>query len=94
MKNKPSHLVMMTAILLLSVFGSLAQEKPVVGVAGISHESNSFSSHMTNLEDFKIKLGEETKDRAERFFSLANARTTISGYIAGASRYGLKLYPA
>lgn len=73
---------------------AISQEKPVIGVAGISHESNSFSNHKTTLDDFKVQFGETPQERAKKFFSLANAQTTSSGYIEGAKRNGLDLYPA
>ena len=79
--------------LLFSVSGVIAQKNPVIGVAGISHESNSFSKQKTIFEDFGIRLGENPEERAQRFFSLANAKTTSSGYIEGARQFGLELYP-
>jgi len=85
--------IMVICTMLFSVPGGFPQEKPVIGVAGISHESNSFSNHKTTLEDFEIHLGEGPDARAQRFFSLANAKTTNSGYIEGARRFGLELFP-
>jgi microcystin degradation protein MlrC len=85
--------IMVIFTVLFSVSGVIAQKKPVIGVAGISHESNSFSKQKTIFEDFGIRLGENPGERAKRFFSLANAKTTSSGYIEGASRFGLDLYP-
>jgi microcystin degradation protein MlrC len=81
-------------LLVLTFSQGVAQEKPIIGVAGISHESNSFSSQKTSLEDFDVQLGQTVEDRAEEFFSQANARTTSSGYIEGAKKFGLDLYPA
>jgi microcystin degradation protein MlrC len=92
--NKFRRIILIVPTLFLSVLSGLAQEKPIIGVAGISHESNSFSSHKTTLDDFNFRLGEDPKDRAEKFFSLANAQTTSSGYIEGAKRFGLELFPA
>lgn len=68
-----------------------AQEFPLIAVAGISHESNSFNIHKTVLEDFSPAIGEES---AEQFLrERGKEKTTISGYIEGAKRFGLKLYP-
>ncbi len=70
---------------------ALAQSRPVIGVAGIAHESNSFNVRKTGLEDFSPGIGEES---AEEFLrERAKARTTVSGYIDGAKRFGLELYP-
>lgn len=63
----------------------------MVAVAGISHESNSFNVHKTKLEDFSPAIGEES---AEDFLrERAKDQTTVSGYIEGAKRFGLDLYP-
>ena len=63
----------------------------MIAVAGISHESNSFNVRPTVLTDFSPGIGEES---AEEFLrERAKERTTVSGYIAGADRFGLVLYP-
>lgn len=68
-----------------------AQEHPVIAVAGIAHESNTFNSALTRLEDFRPGIGEEGREEFLR--ERAKARTTVSGYIAGAERFGLALHP-
>lgn len=79
------------AAVLASALVAHSQGLPVIGVAGISHESNSFNPRKTELEDFRPEIGEES---AEEFLAeRAKARTTVSGYIEGAERYGLELYP-
>lgn len=70
------------------------QDIPVIGVAGISHESNSFSSQKTTLEDFGARFGEDPAKRAERFYARANSKSRTAGYIEGEKRFGLDLYPA
>src|SRR5690554_1821971 len=70
-----------------------SQKLPIIGVAGISHESNSFSSQKTTLEDFNVRLGESADERAKEFFSQATSQTTSAGYIEGAKRFGFELYP-
>jgi microcystin degradation protein MlrC len=67
------------------------QDRPLIGVAGISHESNSFNIRTTELEDFSPAIGEESA--AEFLRERAKSRTTVSGYIEGAERFGLELYP-
>lgn len=78
-------------LLLLVSRPSPAQDRPVIGVAGISHESNSFNARTTGLEDFSPAIGEES---AEEFLrERAKSRTTVSGYIEGAKRFKLDLHP-
>lgn len=90
----PYRIMRIIPALLLIVSLSFAQKKPLIGVAGISHESNSFSSRKTNLEDFEAVLGESLQDREKKFFAFSNSKTTSAGYIEGAKRFGLDLYPA
>jgi hypothetical protein len=65
-----------------------SQNKPIIGVAGISHESNSFNIKKTDLEDFSVTIGESQQERAKRFFAGSTAKTTSAGYIAGAKQFG------
>src|SRR5690606_39607768 len=94
MKNSLLFGLCIVAALLFFVPAGHAQQKPVIGVAGISHESNSFSSQPTTLEDFNFTPGVSPEERAKTFFAGANSKTTSSGYIEGAKRFGLELYPA
>ena len=80
-----------TLVLALVVATACAQELPVIAVAGISHESNSFNVHPTVLDDFGPAIGEESAQEFLR--ERAKERTTVSGYMAGADRFGLELYP-
>ena len=84
------HLTRALALTLVTAIGC-AQDQPVIGVAGISHESNSFNVHKTVLEDFRPAIGEESADEFLR--ERGKDKTTISGYIEGAKRFGLTLYP-
>ena len=62
----------------------------MIAIAGISHESNSFNVHKTKLEDF----GQRPDLSREQFIRVAaKSNTTVSGYIEGAKRFGLDLYP-
>jgi microcystin degradation protein MlrC len=68
----------------------LAGQQPRIGVAGISHESNSFNPAKTTLADF----GWPPKMDRERWAGEASkSRSTVSGYVEGARRFGLELYP-
>ena len=74
----------------MSDHASTRSGRPRIAVVGISHESNSFSSSATTLADFGWPPDgspEEALGRAAQEF------TTISGYVEGARRYGLDLYP-
>jgi microcystin degradation protein MlrC len=69
---------------------ALFGQQPRIGVAGISHESNSFNPARTTLEDF----GWPPKiDRARWAEEAAKSRSTVAGYVEGAKRYGLELHP-
>lgn len=80
----------MIVLLLLLAAQALLAQQPRIGVAGISHESNSFNPARTTLEDFgwPPKL-----DRARWAEEMLKSRSTVSGYVEGARRYGLELYP-
>ena len=60
-----------------------------VGIAGISHESNSFSSQPTTLERFKggTFRGEEIIARSR------GSHSTVAGYLAGAEQFGYTAVP-
>jgi microcystin degradation protein MlrC len=64
--------------------------KPRIAVAGISHESNSFNPAKTVLADFGWRRG---VSREAFLTEGAKGNTTVSGYIEGAQKYGLDLYP-
>lgn len=68
-----------------------AQQKPVIGVAGISHESNSFNVNNASLEDFGGVTPQPTLAEFEAQYGPASS--TVSGYVHGAKQYGLELYP-
>ncbi len=74
---------MLLAMLMLSAH-------PVIAVAGISHESESFSPAVTTLEDFQWP---PSNDRAAWLRDHAAENTTLAGYIDGAKQFGLDLYP-
>ena len=58
-----------------------------IAIAGFSHESNSFYSQPTQLEDFGGCEG------ADVIGQYAGTFHEIAGYIAGAEQFGYELYP-
>ena len=58
-----------------------------IAIAGFSHESNSFYSQPTQLEDFGGCEGADVIGQYEGTFH------EIAGYIAGAEQFGYELYP-
>lgn len=64
--------------------------KPRIAVAGISHESNSFFPSKTVLSDFERTSGASAEETLRGW---AKSKSTVSGYVEGAQRYGLELYP-
>lgn len=77
----------------ISVGSGYAQNKPNVGVAGISHESNTFSAEKTELKDFSYDPSQTQQQRTEAFFAGSTAKSISAGYIEGAKQTGLELYP-
>ena len=83
------------------VFGILVQalaaqtSLPRIGVGGIVHETNTFNPKKTNLADFDIGLGGANGIlRGEAILQeLASSNNTIAGFIEGAKRHQLELYP-
>ncbi|MEE3235603.1 MAG: M81 family metallopeptidase [Candidatus Latescibacterota bacterium] len=58
-----------------------------VAIAGFSHESNTFSSQPTGVNDFDLSEGQDL---------ICHYRDTfheLSGYIAGAEKYGYEIFP-
>jgi microcystin degradation protein MlrC len=95
-------------LLLVLMVPTMHGAQPRIAVAGISHESNSFNSAKTGLEDFDSafpfsvpagatrpeSLAMKTAGARAQFLSeAAKANTTVSGYVEGAQRLGLDLYP-
>lgn len=66
-------------------------ERPTIAVAGISHESASFNPAKTGLSDFSIR---KSAPRDEALRDWAMSKDTVSGYVEGARKYDLDLYPA
>ncbi len=64
--------------------------QPHIAIAGMMHESNSFNPAKTGLADFGWPL---RTSREEFFRKNALSSTELSGYIEGARRFDLDLYP-
>jgi microcystin degradation protein MlrC len=76
-------------ILIFAVVTLMAQDrKPLVAVGGIMHESNSFHSVPTRLEDFNRRPA--TGDLLKLW---ADNNDEVAGFIEGAGKYGLALHP-
>jgi microcystin degradation protein MlrC len=64
--------------------------KPRVAVGGILHESNSFSSVKTRLEDFQVYTAEPGRDVLSVW---VDNNDEVAGFIEGGRRMGLDLVP-
>jgi len=58
-----------------------------IAIAGFAHESNTFASKPTTLEDFGVLEG------AEIIGHYADTFHEIAGYIVGAEQFGYEMYP-
>jgi microcystin degradation protein MlrC len=68
---------------------------PLIAIGGVMHETDTFNPLKTDLADFEVGLAEgEGILRGDQLIkSQENGSTIISGYIEGARRFGLELYP-
>ncbi|MBL8220102.1 MAG: M81 family metallopeptidase [Bryobacterales bacterium] len=87
---------MRTAALFLMSCVLWAQPKPVIGIGGVVHETNTFNPKKTTLSDFEAGIGGRPGIlRGDDVIKLSrNANNTISGFIKGAEDRGLQLYPS
>jgi microcystin degradation protein MlrC len=72
---------LVTMILLAGIGAAAQTTKPVVGVAGILHESNSFCTLLTSLDMFK---------REQPPWAASNDE--ITGFLEGSAEHGLEVY--
>ena len=77
------------AMILATSFSAQAR-RPLIGVAGISHESNSFFPSKTTLADFGDRRQRSAEETLREW---AKSKSTVSGYVEGARRFDLELYP-
>jgi microcystin degradation protein MlrC len=77
--------------LLLAILCSVAWgQKPVIAVGGILHESNSFHSVKTRLEDFQRREGATPQATLDLW---ADNLDEVAGFVHGGRSGGLDLYP-
>lgn len=69
---------------------SAQTRRPLIGVAGISHESNSFFPSKTTLADFGRRSQQSAEETLREW---AKSKNEVSGYVEGARRFELELYP-
>jgi len=78
------------ATIIWAISISAQTRRPLIGVAGISHESNSFFPSKTTLADFDLRSQTSTEQTLREW---AKSKSTMSGYVEGARRFDLELYP-
>lgn len=85
------------AIMLLVLFFVFAlttfaapDQRPLIAIGGIMHESDTFNPAKTGLSDFTRR---RTTPRETALAEWAKSNDEISGYIEGARKYGLDLLP-
>jgi len=81
---------LLSAFLLIAMSLSAQATRPRVAIGGILHESNSFSSVKTRLEDFQIQRAEAGRDVLADW---ADNNDEVAGFIEGGRRAGLDLIP-
>ena len=81
---------MLSLLALLAIPLFPQKRLPVIAIGGIRHESNSFNPAKTQLADFAIR---KVTAIDEALAEWAKSNDEISGYIEGARRLGLELYP-
>jgi microcystin degradation protein MlrC len=65
--------------------------KPRIAIGGILHESNTFSSDLTDLKDFE---GRSLSRGDEILAEFAASAHEVGGFIEGGEKYGFELVPA
>ena len=81
--------------LVLACSVSAQPRKPLIGMGGIVHETNTFNPKQTTLADFEAGIGgaSGTLRGPAIITESRNANNTIAGFIAGAEEAGLELFP-
>jgi microcystin degradation protein MlrC len=67
-----------------------AERRPLVAIGGIMHESDTFNPSKTGLGDFTLR---RTAPREQALDEWSQSNDEVSGYIEGARRHGLDLFP-
>ena len=84
----------LVALVLVSALSGQSR-KPLIGVGGIVHETNTFNPKKTTMADFEEGIGGAHGIlRGQAVITESrNANNTVSGFIAGAEETGLELFP-
>ncbi len=85
-------------LLVLVISGAVFAQprKPLIGVGGIVHETNTFNPKKTTIADFEAGIGGGVPGitRGPAVISESrNSNNTVAGFIAGAEESGLELFP-
>ena len=88
----------MNRIAFALLFGSLVfgQARPLIGVGGIVHETNTFNPKKTGLAEFAQGIGgaDGILRGKDLIAQSAKAGNTMAGFIYGASKHGFDLHPS
>jgi microcystin degradation protein MlrC len=80
--------------LLTAVVLPAQEPRPLIGLGGIAHETNTFNPRRTTLADFEEGIGAAGILRGDEILrAAANGSSTVSGIVEAAARHGLELYP-
>jgi microcystin degradation protein MlrC len=77
-------------LFLMTMLAAAQSSRPLIAIGGIMHESNSFHSVKTRLEDFNRRQTAPGTDLIARW---ADNNDEVAGFIEGARKHGLDLYP-
>src|SRR6516225_11623367 len=83
----------MTALLFFvsALMASPAPDRrPLIAIGSVMHESDTFNPSKTELSDFTLR---RTTPREQALEESSKSNDEISGYIEGARRYDLDLFP-
>lgn len=87
-------LILIGMILGLSTCAVAQTRRFVVAIAGLKHESNSFNPGKTTLSDFDSSAGQYSLSGPALIDLLKKSNSDITGYLDGAEREQLEVYPA
>jgi len=73
----------------MSTLAAAQTRPPLIAIGGILHESNSFHTVKTKLEDFRIY----GKGAADPIANWADNNDEVAGFIEGSRQHGLSMYP-
>ncbi|MCC6589198.1 MAG: M81 family metallopeptidase [Bryobacterales bacterium] len=69
-------------------------QRPLVGVGGVMHETNTFNPKKTTVADFEAGIGGNGVLRGQAIIEASEkGNSTMCGVLEGARQYGLNLYP-